>query len=333
MVPGRRKKDLDLPSRCYRKNGGVHYVRKDNGKWQHLGPADMPLAEVYRKVAEFLEPPDTSRMDGLLERYRREVLPTKASKTAHTQRLEIRRLIAVFGHMRPADVQPSDCWGYYTARGSGSAAHHEVRLLSHVFTWARRWGVVAVNPAQRLGLPTPKPRTRYVTDAEFLEVRARAPAMIGYAMDLALLTGLRQGDILRLERRNLTAEGIELATSKTGKALLIEWSLELREVVNAALRVAPQVRRFVICRRDGKAMTSSGFQSIWQRLMDKTDGERFTFHDLRGKSLSDEPTLEGAAARAGHADSRVTQRVYRRLPRRVKPLAILDTAAVKLDNR
>lgn len=304
----------------YEKHGGLYYVTVTS-RWIRLGPASMPLPEVLRAVAALLEPASTATMAGLIERYRREVLPTKASKTAKAQLLELARLEQVFGHVRPADVSAADCWSYYTARGGTSAAHHEVRLLSHIFTWARRWGVVDINPAQRLGLPTPKPRDRYVTDEEFLAVRALAPPMVGYAMDLALLTALRQGDILALERRHLTDEGIEIETGKTGRRVLIEWSQELREVVAAALREAPQFRRHVICRRDGKPMTASGFQTIWQRLMRRYSGARFTFHDLRAKSLSDEPTLEGAAARAAHADPRVTQRVYRRLPHRVRPLA------------
>jgi integrase len=158
--------------------------------------------------------------------------------------------------------------------------------------------------------------------------------MIGYAMDLALLTALRQGDILRIERRHLTDDGLVVETSKTGRALLFEWSSELRATTHAALKEAPQLRRSVVCRRDGKPMTSSGFQTLWQRFMAdvvKAGVPRFTFHDLRAKSLSDEETLAGAAERAAHADPRVTQRVYRRKPARVAPLK-LDSPATQLDS-
>ena len=47
--------------------------------------------------------------------------------------------------------------------------------------------------------------------------------------------------------------------------------------------------------------------------------ERFRFHDLRAKSASDD-TLEAATQRLGHMDAKFTERVYRRKPRRVKPL-------------
>lgn len=48
--------------------------------------------------------------------------------------------------------------------------------------------------------------------------------------------------------------------------------------------------------------------------------ERFTEHDLRAKVGSDAESLERARALLAHADSRMTQKAYRRLPERVKPL-------------
>lgn len=40
--------------------------------------------------------------------------------------------------------------------------------------------------------------------------------------------------------------------------------------------------------------------------------ERFTEHDLRGKVGSDAESLERARQLLGHADSKITERVYRR---------------------
>ena len=334
MVPGRPKKTSQYPKRVYQKHGALYFVDVRN-KWHRLGPVGMPASEIHASLAELLEAAPLGTMAALIERYTREVIPTKGKRTAESQRLELPRLAAVFGHMAVSDVMPSDCWGYYTARGSGSAAHHEVRLLSHVFTWALRWGLAKVNPARGLGLKTPEARTRYVTDDEFLSVRAMAHPMIGYAMDLTLLTALRQGDILALERRHLTDAGLVLEKAgKTGKGLLVLWDENLRAVTGSLLREKPQMRRALICTRRGTRMTSRGFASMWQRLMAKAKlagVAHFTFHDLRAKSLSDAPTLQDAATRAQHSDSRVTARVYRRLPERVQPLSILDNGPLMLD--
>ena len=48
--------------------------------------------------------------------------------------------------------------------------------------------------------------------------------------------------------------------------------------------------------------------------------DRFTEHDLRGKVGSDAGSLERARQWLGHADSKITERVYRRKPEVVRPL-------------
>ena len=69
-----------------------------------------------------------------------------------------------------------------------------------------------------------------------------------------------------------------------------------------------------------------GFNTIFYRAMskvvkDEKSGltERFQFRDLRAKSASDD-TAEAASKRLGHADSKITERVYRRKAERAKPL-------------
>ncbi|MHB8256648.1 MAG: hypothetical protein ACYDHY_14630 [Acidiferrobacterales bacterium] len=63
---------------------------------------------------------------------------------------------------------------------------------------------------------------------------------------------------------------------------------------------------------------------MWQRFMarllkETAIKERFTEHDLRAKVASDAESLERARQLLAHADSRITQRVYRRRPDRIKP--------------
>jgi integrase len=107
---------------------------------------------------------------------------------------------------------------------------------------------------------------------------------------------------------------------------LIEWSETLRSVVKRALAHAPQVRQPIICNKQGKAYTVDGFNTIFYRAMsrvvqDQNSGlaERFQFRDLRAKSASDD-TAEAASKRLGHADVKITERVYRRKSERAKRL-------------
>jgi integrase len=71
--------------------------------------------------------------------------------------------------------------------------------------------------------------------------------------------------------------------------------------------------------------SANAFDSLWQRFMDRVMKEtkvkdRFQERDLRAKVASDSDTLQEASQRLGHADSAITQRVYRRKPVRVQPL-------------
>jgi integrase len=160
-------------------------------------------------------------------------------------------------------------------------------------------------------------------DAAFLSAQIDGPTMD--LTDLAVLTGLRRGDLLALTRSQLKDDGIHVQTSKTGKKLIIEWNDELRDVVSRAKRLKPQVRKNVIATRGGKQFTGNGFQSTWQRAMKKATMEekleqRFTFNDLRSKSASDSSDLLEASERLGHSSVDLTRRVYRRKPARVRAL-------------
>ena len=71
--------------------------------------------------------------------------------------------------------------------------------------------------------------------------------------------------------------------------------------------------------------SNRAFDSLWQRFMDKVlaetqVAERFQERDLRAKVATDSDTLIEASERLGHADTAITQRVYRRKPILVKPL-------------
>jgi integrase len=55
-------------------------------------------------------------------------------------------------------------------------------------------------------------------------------------------------------------------------------------------------------------------------LNDTMVTDRFQERDLRAKVASESDTLIEASERLGHADTGITQRVYRRKPVRVQPL-------------
>lgn len=318
-----RKKDRHLPQRVYERRGKLYYVMPGTEEW-------VPLPDGLKTWARIVEAADSAEtMSALWAKYQVEELHKRSAKTQKNRRQEWKMLEPVFGHMRPRDIESHHVWNFWKKRGEIEQAKKEVRCLSTILTYGKRTGAFShENPCFGLQLPQSQPREHYVTDEAFLFVRERAQPMVGYAMDLALLGGMDEGTICRLERKDLTEEGIRFGRSKTGKEQIIEWNDELRLTAQALLRERPQLRRALICNRKGQPYTPNGFQSQWQRLMRKCKAEGFTdhfhFHDLRAKSASDAETDQEAADRLNHSDVRLTVRVYRRLPRRSKALRILD---------
>lgn len=332
----KRTKYKNLPKRVYPHHGSYRYVPKV-GKPVTLAKIG-DYAGMLRKLAEVLDKrPALDTMAGVFDRYELDVLPAKAPNTQREQSRQLNNLRDAFGHYLPRQLRQPDAARYRDVRANGTkkrkgaptAANREIELLKHVCTMAVEWGVMEFNPLRGMRKIRTKPRRRCPSDAEYLHVYNMALPMVQCVMDLALLTGLRRGDVLALTRDCLTDDGILYQPSKTedssGVTLLFEWTDELRAVINRALSLSPQVRRHIVCNRKGKQYTKNGFDSVWNRLMAKaTTGpdaiERFEFRDLRRKSATDEVDELVASQRLGHSSTEITNRVYRVAPRKVQPL-------------
>ncbi|MEO8466737.1 MAG: tyrosine-type recombinase/integrase [Gammaproteobacteria bacterium] len=323
MVMGRRRThDKHLPRGMTLERGSYFYRGADR-KRVNLG---RDFADAMARYGELFREAPLSTFGVLLDRYLQLVLPGKAAATRASQLPQAATIRAVFGHVPPKTIKPTDVYAFrdrLKARSGAVQANQHLALLKHVCTKGIEWGALVTNPARDVRKNPVKARTRYVTDAEVAAVRDLASPMLRCATDLAVLTGLRRGDLLRLTRTDCQDDGIHVATSKTGRVLIIEWSTELRAVVEIAKRIKPHFRQHILATRSGKPFSSSGFSTAWQRLMvatKKAGIERFHFHDLRGKSASDSSNLVEASERLGHSSLDLTRRVYRRKPLKVTPL-------------
>jgi integrase len=322
-----RTRDKHLPQRVYLDHG-THWFRPKNGKPVNLG---RDLGDALAKYAAIIGAQWSGRTLGdVIDRYRVEVLPKKRSaQTRGDQGKALDRLKRWCGHMLPANVTAQLCYSYMDQRRSKDgkpvpvAARHEISLLGHVFTKAIRWGVAATNPVRGLDYGERAGKRAQVTMEQVNAVRTKASDRIRVAIDLAVSTGQRRGDLLSLKRDQLTNEGIVFRQSKTGVGVLIQWSDELRAIVDRARALAPQVPAdYLIRKRNGKPYTARGFSAIWQRLMAKylsDGGVRFSFHDLRSVSADGATTAEEARDRLGHASVETTKRHYLRGLTRAKP--------------
>jgi integrase len=324
----KRLTDKHLPQRVYLHRGSYRFKPKV-GKWINLG---SDLAEMFVKYGALVGAQWGGRTIGdVIDRYRSEVLPLKRSaQTQKNQAKELERLKAVFGDLRPDQLTPQHCYRYLDTRRrtkdskpARTTARHEVVLLGHVLSKAIRWGLASTNPVRGLDFGERAGKRARVPMEQVELVRAVASERLKVAIDLAVSTGQRRGDLLTLQRSQLTDDGILFRQSKTGAEVLIEWSDDLRSIVERAKKVAPQIPGdYLIRTRRGKPYSACGFSAIWQRLMTKhvkAGGMRFSFHDLRSVSADGASTVEEAQARLGHTSSATTQRHYYHAVTRAKP--------------
>lgn len=320
-VGRRRKTNKHLPKRVYLRHGAYYFV-DTAGKMHRLG---VTLPEMYRALACLVVVSDAplKLIRDVVTRYRVEVLPGKVPHTQVDHARYLDMIEAVHGAMHPADLRPVHIRQFIDRLASKrTRANRCLEVYKHMLGMAVQWGALDENPAREVDKYALPKRTRYATDAEFATVYAVAPPMIQCAMDLAVLTGLRRADLVKLTRDHVTDAGIAIETGKTGKCLVIQWSDELRAVVDRIKTLKPQVRRHLIANRHGKGYTPDGFSTQFRKVMVKAIPDkksRFRFNDIRAKSASDD-TIEAATARLGHTSSATTVKHYRRAPALVRPL-------------
>ena len=337
-----RKKNKHLPK----------YVTVIHGSYWYRPPKTKPErlaavgeeAEMYRKLAGLMIPQDPGKLTLLrdcFDRYEREVVPTLAKRTQGDYHRHLQVLRKEFGDRRPDDVEPRDIGRFLDVPKGKIHRNRMVAVLSAVYSkMIGRWYVAERNPCLNVERNEAHKRTRYVTDAEYLAVYKIMPMRVQIAMDLALITGQRQGDLLSLTWEQVHDKGIDFKQGKTGKKITIPFVEPteadptpydpLKVVLARAKAMLPQVPNVYVIRtmprkkldldgrpKGGAPYTSEGFRAIWQRgmriaLKRELIKERFTFHDLRAKAVSDSESLEDAMKRAGHQSMTMTRSVYDR---------------------
>jgi integrase len=320
----RRQRDKHLPQRVYLDHG-TYWFRPLGAKPVNLG---RDLADAITRYGSLIGSAWSGRTLGdVIDRYRTQVLPTKRSaQTRADEGKALDRLKRVYGHMLPDGISAPMLYRYLDERKTPEgkpapvAARHEISLLGHIYGKAVRWGAASSNPVRGIEYGERGGKRRKVELAEVHKLRELAGERMRVAIDLAVSTGQRRGDLLTLKRDQLTDEGIVFQQSKTGAGVLIAWSADLEAIVARAKAMPPQIPAdYLIRKPNGKPYTARGFSAIWQRLMAKhvaAGGQRFTFHDLRSVSADGAQTAEEARDRLGHASVETTKRHYLRGLRR-----------------
>ncbi|MBP7393653.1 MAG: hypothetical protein KA945_07430 [Zoogloea sp.] len=236
-IMGRRcSQDVNLPPRMHRKGETFYYVTSTvPRKWLKLGKdlhqARLRWAELERETSS----PDDKTFAIIAKRYEREIIPGKAIRTQRDNLAEFAKLLEVFGAVPIDAIRPQNVRTYLDLPGQTTKirANRERAQLSHLFKQAWAWGYTdAPNPCAGIKGHKETGRDRYIEDDEFKAVWEKRHYTLQNAMDLALLTGQRPADVLKLTRADIRDSALHLKQDKTGKKLAIEITRELANVID-----------------------------------------------------------------------------------------------------
>lgn len=310
------------------KSGAVHYYYDHGGQPRREEPLGSDYGLAIKRWAE-IERERTAPVAEVItfryiaERYRVEIIPTKAPRTQRDNLAELAKLLEFFDDPPgPLDaIQPVHVRQFLTWRGAQAKvrALREKALLSHIWNFARDRGYTALpNPCAGIKGQKSRGRDVYVDDAAYAALWTHADATLRDAMDLAYLTGQRPADTLRMDATHIRDGVIEVRQGKTGAKLRIAVTGELAAVVDRIMsrkRAMPICSTRLVVTERGQPIGLGALQKRFRAARDAAGLTGVQFRDLRAKAATDKADASGdirqAQRQLGHASVVMTEHYVR----------------------
>jgi integrase len=174
-------------------------------------------------------------------------------------------------------------WRDKLAAKSRRQADYTWSVFARILSWGLDRGLVSANPCARGGRLYRGSRVDkiWTADDEAAFIKS-APAHLHLPLLLALWTGQRQGDLLRLPWSGYDGTHIRLRQGKTGARVSIPVGAPLKAALDAATKHGP----LILTNSYRRPWTSHGFQTSWHIAVTKAGIVGVTFHDLRGTAVT-----------------------------------------------
>jgi integrase len=286
-----RKQGWPITSKTFR-------IKRDATDWARSAEDEM-VRGVYisRAGAERLTVKDA------LQRYLKEVTPTKKPTTQRSEKTTAEHLIGFLGKYSMAALSSDLVASYRDHRVAAGKSNNTVRIelamLSNLFTIAiQEWGLgLTHNPVAAIRKPSPgKGRDRRLNADEerhLLEaVEKYSNPMLGWIVRIAIETGMRQSEILNLRKRqvDLAARVVRLADTKNNFARTVPLTAAATTALKSAVEnpLRPKDCDLVFFGEPGKDGQRRAYQfaKIWTDIKETLGISDLHFHDLRHEAVS-----------------------------------------------
>lgn len=249
---------------------------------------DFPSPEFWAEYGRIvkLPPPKTDTVESLIALW--QASPEWAQMSNRTKEdwaRYCRILKDKWGEFRAADIQPKHVLALRDRFGKTPVtANNLMRCLSSMLSWSVPRGWRPDNPCREIkplrGGEGYEPWPKEVIDI----CKQELPPKLWQAAALALYTGQRKADVLKMRRDAINANGLLcVRQGKTGKVLLLPLHKDLQAVLDTipAADLGP-----ILTNEHGRPWTITAFNSAWKRHRPAILRERnLVFHGLRKSAV------------------------------------------------
>jgi integrase len=209
----------------------------------------------------------------------------------------------------------------------GKVARHRApaTVLKHlaamrsVLNWSRRAGLVPVGQLwpPGLGVALPRPKARFLNDAELARVLKAAEAagpLMNAAVTVSILSGIRQGELLGLTWANIDLDKstLRLLDTKNGTSRAVYLPPPAVDALRALREQPVTSLTHVFVLPDGKPLDRNTLPSRWEKIQKAAGVSGVRWHDLRHCAasylLAAGATLAEVGSALGHLSTASTAR-------------------------
>ena len=165
---------------------------------------------------------------------------------------------------------------------TGATVNRDLTFLQGMFTKAQQWGFIQQSPFQNRTIRKFKEERkpeRYLSAQERGALFSACSDKLHPIVFFALATGMRRGEIINLEWKNVNLDRRMLTVEHTKSHRTR--AIPLSEKVLEMLKRLPKRGSFVFSHEDGRQWGGMGIRSVFDRAVKRAGIQRISFHDLR----------------------------------------------------
>ena len=238
-----------------------------------------------------------------LDRYIKEVTPTKKATTQQGNRVQAKQLKSKLGRYSLAVLSSTQIAAFRDKRLADGKSNNTVRLelalISHLYSTAiMEWGLgLTINPVNNVKKPSPgKGRNRRLEDDEerrlILACEEHSNPLLAWIVELALYTAMRKSEIINLTCKNLNMKKrtVTLFDTKNDYMRTVPMTNKAHRTFKKVLDYPfrPKDTELLFFGEPGRDGTRRPYtiSKMWLKALNNANIEGFKFHDLRHEATS-----------------------------------------------